>query len=44
MIGIGAVVSEGVRIGKNVIVAAGAAVISDIEDGVLVGGVPARAF
>jgi sugar O-acyltransferase (sialic acid O-acetyltransferase NeuD family) len=43
-IGIGAVVREGVRIGRNVIVAAGAAVVSDIEDGVRVGGVPAREF
>jgi sugar O-acyltransferase (sialic acid O-acetyltransferase NeuD family) len=43
-IGIGAVVREGVRIGTNVIVAAGAAVVGNIEDGVRVGGVPARKF
>ncbi len=43
-IGIGAVVREGVRIGKNVIVAAGAAVIGDVKDGMRVGGVPAQEF
>ena len=43
-IGIGAVVREGIRIGKNVTIAAGAAVVCDIEDGVRVGGVPAREF
>lgn len=41
-IGIGAVVREGVCIGSNVIVAAGAAVVNDVEDGARVGGVPAR--
>lgn len=41
-IGIGAVVREGVRIGSNVIVAAGAAVVRDIPDHSRVGGVPAR--
>lgn len=43
-IGIGAVVREGVRVGKNVMVAAGAVVVDDIDDGVRVGGVPAREF
>ena len=43
-IGIGAVVREGVRIGKDVMVAAGAAVVSDIQDGMRVGGVPAYEF
>ena len=40
-IGIGAVVKEGVTIGRNVIVAAGAAVVKNVEDGGRVGGVPA---
>lgn len=41
-IGIGAVIREGVCIGSDVIVAAGAAVVDDVEDGARVGGVPAR--
>ncbi|MBM1689161.1 acetyltransferase [Sulfitobacter geojensis] len=41
-IGIGAVVREGVRIGRDVIVGAGAAVVEDVDDGVRVGGVPAK--
>lgn len=43
-IGIGAVVREGVQIGKDVIFAAGAAVVSDIQDGMRVGGVLAYKF
>ena len=43
-IGIGAVAREGVRIGKNVIVAAGAVVVNDIGDGARVGGTPAKSF
>ena len=35
-------VREGIRIGRNVMVAAGAAIIRDIEDGARVGGVPAK--
>ena len=41
-IGIGAVVREGVTIGEDVLVAAGAAVVEDLPNGVRVGGVPAR--
>tara|TARA_R110002124_G_scaffold282450_1_gene457602 strand:+ start:21574 stop:22164 length:591 start_codon:yes stop_codon:yes gene_type:complete len=41
-IGIGAVVREGVCIGQDVMVAAGAAVITDLPDGARVGGVPAH--
>jgi len=40
-IGIGAVIKEGVTIGRDVIVAAGAAVIRNVEDGARIGGVPA---
>lgn len=41
-IGIGATVRHGIRIGKDVIVAAGAVVVADIADGVCVAGVPAK--
>ncbi|GAB4249950.1 MAG: hypothetical protein Kow00122_07470 [Thermoleophilia bacterium] len=41
-IGIGVSVREGVRIGADVMVGAGAAVVSDLPDGVLALGVPAR--
>lgn len=41
-IGIGACVKQGVRIGADVIVGAGAAVVCDIEAGLTVTGVPAR--
>lgn len=41
-IGIGAVVRQGIRIGDDVVVGAGAAVVDDIDDGSIVGGVPAR--
>ena len=41
-IGENAVVLGPVRIGSNVIVAAGALVVKDVEDGWVVGGVPAR--
>lgn len=41
-IGIGAVVREGVTIGEDVLVAAGAAVIEDLPNDARVGGVPAR--
>lgn len=41
-IGAGAVVRQGVAIGEGVMVGAGAAVVSDIEDHLVVAGVPAR--
>ncbi len=42
MIGANAVVIEGCRIGKNSVVAAGAVVISDVPENVVVAGTPAR--
>ena len=42
LIGANAVVLEGVRIGKGSIVAAGAVVIEDVPEGVVVAGIPAR--
>jgi len=42
LIGANAVVLEGVRIGHDSVVAAGAVVISDVEPGSVVAGVPAR--
>ena len=42
MIGAGAVVAPGVRVGRRAVVAAGAVVIDDVEPGVVVAGVPAR--
>ncbi|MGH8177792.1 MAG: acetyltransferase [Steroidobacter sp.] len=41
-IGIGSAVRQGIRIGSDVTVGAGAAVVSDIESSVTVMGVPAR--
>ncbi len=41
-IGHGAVILPGVTVGRRSIVAAGAVVTSDVPDGVIVGGVPAR--
>jgi sugar O-acyltransferase (sialic acid O-acetyltransferase NeuD family) len=41
-IGIGSSVREGVAIGRDSIVGAGAAVVSDVGDALTVGGVPAR--
>jgi sugar O-acyltransferase (sialic acid O-acetyltransferase NeuD family) len=41
-IGIGAVVRQGIQIGADVVVGAGAAVMTDISDGLTVVGVPAR--
>ena len=40
--GIGAVAKQGVRIGADVTVGAGAVVVADVRDGVTVVGVPAR--
>ena len=40
-VGIGSAIREGVVIGADVVVAAGAAVIADIEDGLMAAGVPA---
>ena len=42
LIGANAVVLEGVRVGKNSVVAAGAVVIEDVPEGVVVAGCPAR--
>ena len=42
VIGANAVVIEGVRIGKGSVVAAGAVVIADVPENVVVGGTPAR--
>ena len=41
-VGIGATVIEGVEIGKGSMIAAGGVVVSDIADGVLAKGVPAK--
>lgn len=41
-IGTGSIILPGVTIGSNVIVAAGAVVSSDVPDGKVVGGVPAK--
>jgi len=42
VIGANAVVIEGVRVGRNSVVAAGAVVTQDVPEGVVVGGTPAR--
>ena len=42
LIGANAVIVEGVRIGRNSVVAAGAIVLEDVPENVVVGGVPAR--
>ncbi len=42
VIGANAVVIEGVRVGKGSVVAAGAVVIEDVPEGVVVAGIPAR--
>ncbi|MGN1295880.1 MAG: 2,3,4,5-tetrahydropyridine-2,6-dicarboxylate N-acetyltransferase [Bacilli bacterium] len=42
LIGANAVIVEGVKVGKNSIVGAGAVVLQDVEEGVVVGGVPAK--
>jgi len=42
VIGANAVVIEGVRVGKSSVVAAGAVVIADVPENVVVGGTPAR--
>ncbi|MBQ9060107.1 MAG: sugar O-acetyltransferase, partial [Firmicutes bacterium] len=41
-IGAGAVITSGVTIGDNAVVAAGAVVNRDVEAGTIVGGVPAK--
>ncbi|MNR34560.1 putative acetyltransferase EpsM [compost metagenome] len=43
-VGIGACVRQLVRIGRRVVVGAGAAVVTDVADDVTVVGVPARPF
>ena len=42
MIGANAVVLEGVRIGENAVVAAGAVCVEDVPAGAVAAGVPAR--
>ena len=42
LVGANAVVIEGVRIGKNAVVAAGAVVIEDVPENAVVAGGPAR--
>ncbi len=41
-IGAGAIILQGVTIGENAIVAAGAVVSKDVPDNVIVGGIPAK--
>ncbi|OJV52467.1 MAG: acetyltransferase [Bacteroidetes bacterium 43-16] len=41
-IGTGAIIMQGVTIGENAIVAAGAVVSKDVPDNVIVGGIPAK--
>ena len=41
-IGANATILAGVSIGENAVVAAGAVVTKDVQDGVVVGGVPAK--
>ncbi|MNI67745.1 putative acetyltransferase EpsM [compost metagenome] len=41
-LGVGAKISNNITIGSNVVVAAGAVVISDIPDSVMIAGVPAQ--
>jgi len=43
-IGIGATILQGVRIGTNAVVGAGAVVLRDVPDGDRVAGVPARSI
>jgi UDP-perosamine 4-acetyltransferase len=44
LVGVGCAVRPGVKIGDDVVVGAGAAVVNDIQDGSVVGGVPARSL
>jgi acetyltransferase-like isoleucine patch superfamily enzyme len=41
-LGSGSIITDGVRVGRGAVVAAGAVVTSDVPPGVVVGGVPAR--
>jgi acetyltransferase-like isoleucine patch superfamily enzyme len=42
LVGVGAAVRPHITIGRGAVVGAGAAVVSDVEAGATVGGVPAR--
>jgi acetyltransferase-like isoleucine patch superfamily enzyme len=42
MIGAGAVIRQGIKIGSNVMVGAGAVVVADVCDGQVVVGIPAK--
>ena len=41
-LGAGAIITDGVRVGKGAVVAAGAVVTSDVAPHTVVGGVPAK--
>jgi UDP-perosamine 4-acetyltransferase len=44
LVGVGSAVRPGIQIGERAIVGAGSAVVSDVPDGAVVAGVPARAL
>jgi sugar O-acyltransferase (sialic acid O-acetyltransferase NeuD family) len=42
LVGVGSAVRPGIRIGSDAVVGAGSAVVTDVSDGTVVGGAPAR--
>jgi maltose O-acetyltransferase len=42
LVGVGAAINSTVTVGRNVIITPGAAVMNDVPDDVVVGGVPAK--